>query len=291
MNPSRLKRIAMAVLFTVLAWASLSGHFDHRGHVTVDAGLERSLVAFGLARGINAIISVVQGSEVALQPAGLGLTLSVGEVLDPVNDLVERFSWVMLASSVSFAMQKFLLDFGAWPWFSISCAAAFLLAASSVLSRRSDIWRLRRAVLRGAVVLAIVRFAVPFAAISNEVVYDHLLQPRFESARSTIAGVHSELEALEQRHAGPAAGPSFDGADGWTDKVGRFFDTVAATVDVRANWERERAAYAASVARMTSSVIEMIAVFIIQTMVIPVLFVVVVWAGLKGALKARGVGS
>ena len=45
-------------------------------------------------------------------PAGVGVTLSIGELLDPFNDMVERFSWVMLLTSVSLGIQKILLIFG-----------------------------------------------------------------------------------------------------------------------------------------------------------------------------------
>ena len=50
---------------------------------------QRALITFALARTLNGVISAVQGTELALQPAGVGVTLTPGQVLDPVNDLVE----------------------------------------------------------------------------------------------------------------------------------------------------------------------------------------------------------
>ena len=38
----------------------------------VDAGLKRALVSFATARALNAIISVAQGTEIAVEPAGVG---------------------------------------------------------------------------------------------------------------------------------------------------------------------------------------------------------------------------
>ena len=62
----------------------------------VDAGLKRALVSFAAARALNSVISVAQGTEVSVEPLGVGVTLTPGQLLDPVNDLVEQFSNLML---------------------------------------------------------------------------------------------------------------------------------------------------------------------------------------------------
>lgn len=99
-----LVAVALAVLGTLDTWAGRE----------VDAALGRALLAFALARGLNGVISVVQGTQVALEPGGLGVTLTPGEILDPVNDLVEQFSTVMLVASASLGLQKLLLGISAW---------------------------------------------------------------------------------------------------------------------------------------------------------------------------------
>lgn len=71
--------------------------------------LSKAMVAFGLAKGLNAVISLLQGTELSLTPVGIGINLSIGEVLDPFNDMVERFLWVMLLYSVSLGIQKIVL--------------------------------------------------------------------------------------------------------------------------------------------------------------------------------------
>ena len=78
----------------------------------VDAGLKRALVSFATARALNAVISVVQGTELAIQPAGIGLILTPGQVLELINDLIENFSDLMLAACVAFGVQKVLIGIG-----------------------------------------------------------------------------------------------------------------------------------------------------------------------------------
>ena len=60
------------------------------------------------------MISVVQGTQVSVQPGGVGVTFTPGQALDPINDLVEQFSLLMLGASVSFGVQLALIKFGAY---------------------------------------------------------------------------------------------------------------------------------------------------------------------------------
>jgi hypothetical protein len=66
----------------------------------VDAG-----VIFAASRGVNALVSAFQGTELDLTV----LQLSIGELLDPVNDLIERFSGVVTFALASLVVQKYLL--------------------------------------------------------------------------------------------------------------------------------------------------------------------------------------
>ena len=43
--------------------------------------LKVTLTVYALARGLNALISVVQGTELAIEPMGVGLTLTPGQIL------------------------------------------------------------------------------------------------------------------------------------------------------------------------------------------------------------------
>lgn len=102
------KRLVVLALLLLVALASASSMLDDPATEYVDAGMKRALTTFAVARSLNAAISLAQGTEVA---AGVGaeLTLSVGQVLDPVNDLVESFSDLMLMASVAFGIQKILI--------------------------------------------------------------------------------------------------------------------------------------------------------------------------------------
>ena len=83
-----MKIINLWLIIISLAIASLlagSKALDYHGEQYTDQALKRSLVAFAVARGLNGLISVAQEAEIAMQPAGVGLTLSPGEILDQIR--------------------------------------------------------------------------------------------------------------------------------------------------------------------------------------------------------------
>ena len=106
----RLLLLLAVLLVLTAAWLH---PLDDAAAPEVEAGLKRALTSFAAARALNAVISVAQGTEVAVQPAGVGVTFAPGQALDPINDLVEQFSTLMLAASVSFGIQRALLGAGA----------------------------------------------------------------------------------------------------------------------------------------------------------------------------------
>ncbi len=114
---------------------SVTPFIDQRAAADYEQLFQRAFITFALARTINGVISVVQGTEVALQPAGVGVTLTPGEILDPVNDLIERFSWIMMGATVSLGIQNVLLDVSAWWFIQVLVTALGVGLASSIKGR------------------------------------------------------------------------------------------------------------------------------------------------------------
>ena len=108
------RKILWTLLATISAAAAMSGIVDTTSDELADQALRRALVTFAVARTLNGVISVAQGTELAVEPAGVGVILGVGQILDPINDLIERFSSVMLvvvkvAASSAASREKLLM--------------------------------------------------------------------------------------------------------------------------------------------------------------------------------------
>src|SRR5690349_10953801 len=110
MGNASKKWLLMPVVALVLA-ATWLRPIDSIAERHVDAGLQSALITFAAARGLNGVLSLAQGIQV-----GAGASFHPGAILEPLDDLVEQFSGIMLAASLSFAVQRILLEgFSSWP--------------------------------------------------------------------------------------------------------------------------------------------------------------------------------
>jgi predicted permease len=136
---------------------------------------------------------------VAIQPGGLGAVFAPGQILDPINDLVEQFSEVMLFSAAVLGTQKLLIEMSGWVWFSVLLASVLLFWLVTLWQPRYFSHRTQRLALALLRILVIVRFLVPVAAIANEAVFDLFLAPSYEVANRQLEDATRELGSDEKR--------------------------------------------------------------------------------------------
>lgn len=252
--------LVLLLLLLVLVWTQ---PMDAAARDQVEAGLKRALTTFAAARALNAAISVAQGTEVALEPAGVGVTFTPGQVLDPVNDLVEQFSSLMLVASVSFGVQRTLLAVGGH-WV-ISTAVTVLLLAWLWLrwrgSRRLDSWVL---------LLLLLRFAIPAATLGSEAVFQWFLSERYQASQAALSLGTGQVSDLTLQ---PPVEPPAD----WSERAQRWWTQAGSTLDVSARME----ALKQSAAALTDHIIDLIVVFLLQTLILPL---GLLWLGWRACL-------
>ncbi|MBT8449478.1 MAG: hypothetical protein KJO69_07305, partial [Gammaproteobacteria bacterium] len=83
-------KLFITVGILLVATVIIGGWLDQTGRSYTEEGIKRALTTYAIARGLNGVISVAQGTEVAIQPVGVGVTFTPGQILDPINDLIER---------------------------------------------------------------------------------------------------------------------------------------------------------------------------------------------------------
>lgn len=195
--------IAAVALIVLCAWLP---QIQDLAAEQVDDGLQRALISFASARVLNGLISVVQGTELSMQPLGVGLTLTVGQALDPVNDLVEQFSALMLYASVAFGIQKVLLSIGGNWVVSLLVSGTAVVWAWLYARHRAPAW-----LSRMLLVLLMVRFAIPVVTLGSNLVYERLLAEDYARHQQTLVAVsdvvRSATPAAVAGGAGSAAAP------------------------------------------------------------------------------------
>lgn len=274
------RRLAVLVLVALLAAASWSRVPDDVAQDRLDQGLKAAFAAFATARALNAVISLVQSGQVGAQ-VGVGMSVAPGQLLDPVDDLVERFSDAMLAATVAFGVQKVLAAIGAhWVVPALLSAAALVWAALLAARRAPPGW-----LARGVALLLLVRFAVPVATIGTDAVARQFLAPGAEASRQALERLRGEAEAGTAKAASTEAG-ALATIRGWLARgaeLGGRLDEIAAA--------------AGSIAEHVTS---LIVVFLLQTLVFPIALAWLLWRLVRtlldpappgDAMRRRGSGA
>ena len=256
------------------------GPLDVIGRTYTEAGFKRALITFGIVRGLNGVISVAQGTEVAVEPVGVGMTFTPGEILDPINDLIERFSWIVLASGTSLGVQRVLLDLVSWVWFSALVSLTVAAALVTAWWPKRVHSSVRGVLLKLALVLVIVRLSVPAMAIASEAIYAQFLEPQYtESQRKlerTAAMIKSINQEAKQRRPGSEE-PSL------LTSVKKVYDSATGALDV----EKHIEAFKRAAADISEFALQLIVVFVTQTIVFPLFFLWLVIQLIRRAVAAN----
>ncbi len=234
-TPQRLRfgaTIALIVLLTLTA----TGALDRLAQERSDAVFRRALITFAAARALDGAISLAQGTEIALQPAGIGVTVSAGELLDPVNDLVEQFSSLMLIATTSLGLQNMLLRVSQW-WVLGVLLGLLAVARVAVLWYPKAVDEPARQLIAGAFVVALVlRFALPFYALGSGLFFEHFLAPTQTEAVGAIEQTSGDIREPERL----GVEGDLDTDATWMQRVSAWFADTVQRLDVR---ERIRAGF------------------------------------------------
>jgi hypothetical protein len=219
---------------------------------------------FAAARGINALVSVIQGTAIAVSPAGVGLTLSIGEALDPVNDLIERFSWVMLVSTVSLGLQRVAIEITTGLALQWLLTAALLGLALSIWWRRLGAFDIRRSAWRLLVLALVMRFFIPAYALASEGIYQRFLADRYQAATQSLDMLRQDLKSTA---AVVARESESSEPQGYLDGMRRLLQDTRELMDIQRQIERLKA----KMTRLTDYTVSLIVVFSLQTILLPLL--------------------
>lgn len=255
------------VLDKVLKKTSLE-RLDSRGSAYFSETLKRAAYTFAVARGINGVISVIQGTELSISPWGLGVTLSVGEILDPVNDLVERFSWVMLVSTTSLGIQKILMEIGAWFGLKVLITLAMVVLIIGLWVPSAPGAALRRLGFKLIILSLVVRFCLPIVALIGDTTYNLFLKEKYTASTRSLEEIKTEIKD-------PTLQEGQDTAD--QEENGNFWDhlkskhtNMSELLDIRQRLARLKE----TVSHATEYLINLTVVFVLQTIILPL---IVLW--------------
>ena len=158
--------------------------------------MAKAASAYGICRIVNASVSVVKESHLQIEPGGFGVSLAIGQVLDPLDDLAERASDVLVTSIASLGIQQISYE--------ISVALAppiigglliILLILSQIKHRRAR--SVSSLMSRIIVVFVVARLCLPFSALVSGYLQDRFFNPQIAEAKAAISLSSPDPEILK----------------------------------------------------------------------------------------------
>jgi hypothetical protein len=174
-------------------------------------------------------------------------------------------------ASTSLGAQKILVGIGNTQ--AIQLVVGLTIGLSLLLLWRRHLFTPAwRAILFRLSILAIAfRFLIPVLVLANEMVYRAFLDEQYQESYSELKQTEADVRAMQDSE--NVEIPT-DGDNGILSQLSRIYDRTAQTINVNARL----AEYEARLSNASEHIIDLIVVFMLQTIVFPVLFL---WLGLR----------
>ncbi len=180
----------------VNAHIPIIGHVEAMSDSYYTKTLLKATVAYVSAKVVNRAISMVQRAEVAVTPAGVGLTFAPGELLAAANDGIERVSTALFSIIGILLVQKLLV--GMVSFACIKCLLPLALACFFVNSvpYLAKIFPFARALGLLACKMAVLIWCIfPVSVFINNYIEENYLDAKYEE---TMGSVQKDERALEE---------------------------------------------------------------------------------------------
>ena len=278
-------KIFLTVLLVLILVLSLFIGVDSYAMQLQDETFDRAMISFTIAKGLNAIISLIQGTELSLTPVGVGLTFSVGEVLDPFNDMVERFSWVMLASTVSLGIQKIILTLSAKIYLQVAFSISIISSIGFLWMKQMYSKNYFIIPFKILLFLFILRFGAIISLYSTEILYESVLKTEFVESSQKIEQTKVQLEALH--HENVSFNDDLEKTSWMESKIlkemGARYDQIKSKLNISKNLN----ALQEKISDTSKDMINLITIFIIQTILMPLIFLWLMILSMKWIFKTK----
>jgi hypothetical protein len=192
---------------------------------------------------------------VAVEPGGVGINFAPGQLLDPINDLVEQFATWMLLASIAFGVQKVMISIGSyWLISAVLTLGTIFWLWLRMREQRCPTW-----LSKALVMLVLIRFAVPVVTVGSDWLFQRFMSADYANSQKTINTASTDfgkLQASDSNIVDRDAG-LLDRLKGWMDKK----------MQVSVRFENLKRAAEQS----TEDIIKLIVIFFLQTLLIPLL--------------------
>ena len=238
-------------------------YIDNKTDSYFTTSIIEASASYGVCRSVNAITSVIKESHVEAEPGGVGVSLAIGQIADPIYDLTERATDVFVTAIASLTIQEIA--------YKISVALAPKIVASLLVLILVLSWiKHQRAkiasdmMMKLMILVLLARFCLPISSIINVFLHERFFAPEIKTAEQAISLKSPELEKLAQIKL-----PQFDGFFGAIENSADFVKTKSGEfVSAFGSIYKSSKEIAENLVTITSLYV---ADFIVQVVLLPIL--------------------
>ena len=196
-----------------------------------------SASTYATCRVINGGVSSLQESSISISPWGVGLEYEAGQILDPINDAVERLSEACVHSMALLGAQRILLEI-------INQYGIFPLYLALVVFLGLALWgkgvRFARLSGRLVLILLLLRISTPVLCFLGTSLNHHYFDPRIEKHKAELSKVR-ELAWAEFETETPQVSQTARPLDDPLSILPDFFEQIGRKVAGYSQWMKKRA--------------------------------------------------
>ena len=159
---------------------------DKAGEEYIDNTLVRAAASFTIVRSLNGAISMVQESSLAGSPGGVGINMAWGQLLDPLNDFIEKVSYVLFMSTLSLAIQKFVYEVSQVLGIKILLSCSILLLIIHLWSYEKTKGKLSELAAKLLLLALFIRFLMPVVGTVNNALYEKFMASKYEQVKDEL---------------------------------------------------------------------------------------------------------
>ena len=209
---TRYRTMILAAVVLALTTLSLHGGLDNVAQEDVAETTKESMGLYVISRSINAGISTLQSSQIKVPFLA---SIQIGELLDPVNDAVERLSSAIVWAIGSLFLQRIVLEVAEssvfkWSFFAIGFIAisALLLASWERVRNpfcevfavsKANLDRYRDLLVRIFIVATIFRFIVPTFVVISSLVGQTFLETEINEHRKKLSAWEKNVSEIQKQ--------------------------------------------------------------------------------------------
>lgn len=232
----------------------------------------KAVAAYAATRGVNAVVSIMKESELSVSPAGIGVSIAAGQVLDPLDDMTERLSDVLVLAIVSMGMQKIIFEVGQLLSFQvIGCLLPFLLVplwcSSLVFHRVGTI------VVKLLLVIFVLRFLLPGSMLVNDFFYTGFMEDNINQKKD-------QLRMVTEGSSGISKFDTIQYQDGILESINSSLSSMSRKIErMQELYDRIRNNLVSIISSLLELTVLYTTLFFIQVICIPLF---VLWGSVRG---------